>query len=78
MYNTECSFNKKSGEIEYNSLKWQVPIQAMQKIVLQEVQKTQKIVFSISLDKIKSAEILSQFDIKKVSKTEMTVEFDIA
>ena len=58
MYNTECSFNKKSGDIEFNALKWQVPIQAMQKIVLQEVQKTQKIVFSITLDKVKSAQIL--------------------
>ena len=50
MFNTECEFNEKTGEIEFKSKQWEVPIQAITKIVITE-DKEKKIKMVITIDK---------------------------
>lgn len=49
MFNTDCAFNPKTGKIEFNTLQWQIPIQAIRKVVMTEEQG-KKIKMGISID----------------------------
>jgi len=49
MFNTDCSFNKKNGQIEFNTLQWQIPIQAIQKVIINE-EAGKKIKMSLTID----------------------------
>ena len=49
MFNTDCGFNPKTNEIEFNGLQWQIPIQAILKIVISEKEE-KKIKMSITID----------------------------
>lgn len=52
LYNTECDFDKESGEIKFKKLKWIVPIEAMTKIDLVEHRKSEKLQVKIHINEI--------------------------
>lgn len=76
MFNTDCGFNAKTGKIEFHTLQWQMPIQAITKVSIAE-EKGKKIKMTISIDGSVQNQILQQFGFKKVTKTERSVEFAV-
>ena len=77
MYNTSCNFNKKTGEAEFEEMKWMMPIQAMTKVKMTEV-VNKKIEMVITINGDVQNNILQKFGQKKVKKNERDVEFAIA
>ena len=43
LYNTDCEFEKDSGEIRFKKLAWMVPIESMTKVELIEHKKSDKL-----------------------------------
>jgi len=37
LYNTKCSFNKKTGQIEFGDIAWLVPVEAITAVKMTEV-----------------------------------------
>mmetsp|Transcript_1052 Transcript_1052/g.1939 ORF Transcript_1052/g.1939 Transcript_1052/m.1939 type:complete len:127 (-) Transcript_1052:119-499(-) len=75
MYNTKCSYNKKSGLFEFQELQWQIPIQALTQVKMIEV-PGKKIEIRLLTDLKMQSEILEKYNQKKVTKNERIVEFN--
>jgi hypothetical protein len=37
MYNTKCEFDKKTGQIQFCEMQWQLPIQALRLVKMTEI-----------------------------------------
>ena len=67
MYNTECKFNKK-GEIEFDNMKWIVPIEAITKIELIHSVKSGVCDMKLHIDKEAQNKIVARHKLPAVSK----------
>jgi len=77
MYNTKCSFDKNSGQIEFGEMNWLCPIEAITSVKMTEV-AGKKIEIHIYSNSECQNEILKKHNLKKISKTERSIEFNIS
>ena len=74
MFNTKCKFNNKTGHIEFEELKWRVPIQAIKQIKMLE--KKDNIELKITTDGKLQNELLFKYGFDKVKDTERSLNFN--
>lgn len=61
LYNTECEFEKESGEIRFKKMAWMLPIEAITKIELIEHSKTEKLEIKLSINDVCQKFILNKY-----------------
>ena len=78
LYNTDCEFEKDSGEIKFKKLAWMVPIEAMTKIELIEHEKSEKLQLKMHINEISQKFILNKYQLPMVTKNLRDVEFHVS
>lgn len=78
LYNTRCTFSKKTGDIEFGEMAWLVPIEAITTIKMEKVAAKNKIQFDLTTDLQCQNKILEKHGLKKIAKTERNIEFNLS
>lgn len=77
LYNTQCTWNPKTGKIEFKELAWMMPIEALTKITMTEYEG-KKVDLNMVVDLECQNQIIAKHGLKKITKSERNVEFNVS